>query len=132
MSINYTTKAYFNFLGCISASGESKYSIYVFHFCVLGSIGALSPQALASIQKQIDREKAELLATKDLAEGEKKKAELALQKREKELRAAQEQHSNLEKKLMQLTSQVSHSPTYWYHVISALIYVVSLLLLSLN
>ena len=63
---------------------------------------------MAVMQEQIEKEKAELLEGKDLAEGEKQKAELALKKREEELRAAQEQQSQMEKKLMELNAQVKH------------------------
>lgn len=61
---------------------------------------------MATIKEQIEKEKAELFATTDLAEDKKKKAELALHKREEELKASQEQYSQLESKLTQLTSQV--------------------------
>lgn len=61
---------------------------------------------MATMREQINKEKAELLASKDLVESEKKKAELALQKREQELKMAQQQHTDLEKKLQELNSQV--------------------------
>ena len=74
---------------------------------LLGSSVTLSPQIMATMKEQIEIEKAELFATKDLAEGEKNKAELALHKREQELKAAQDQYSDLEEKLTELNSQVA-------------------------
>ncbi len=67
----------------------------------------MSSHAMTVMREQIEKERSELLASKNLAEGEKQKAELALKKREDELKAAQEQKSEMEQKLAELNAQVS-------------------------
>ena len=74
--------------------------------CVLDSAGPLSPRAAAALREQIEKERAQLLATKDMAESEKNKAREELSQRESELKSAQEQHDELHKKLQDLESTV--------------------------
>ena len=72
----------------------------------LDSAGPLSPRAAAALKQEIEKERAQLMATKDMAESEKNKAQDELTKREIELRSAQEQHEELNKKLEDLQSKV--------------------------
>lgn len=72
----------------------------------LDSAGPLSPRAAAALKAEIERERAQLLASKDMAESEKNKAQEELSKRESELKTAQEQHDELNKKLKDLQSKV--------------------------
>jgi len=62
---------------------------------------------MATMKEKIEKERADLLASKDLAEGEKQKAELALKKREEELKVAQKQQLEMEMKLTELNAQVN-------------------------
>lgn len=72
----------------------------------LDSAGPLSPRAAAALKQEIEKERAQLMATKDMAESEKNKAQDELTKREVELKSAQEQHEELNKKLQDLQSKV--------------------------
>ena len=76
--------------------------------CLLDSAGPLSPRAAAALKQEIEKERAQLMATKDMAESEKNKAQDELTKREKELKSAQEQHEELHKKLEDLQSKVMY------------------------
>ena len=58
------------------------------------------------MRAEIERERAELLAKNDLAEGELNRTQQELQRREEELTRAQEQHHDLERKLQDLQSKV--------------------------
>ena len=71
-----------------------------------GLSGPLSPRAVAAMRAEIERERAELLAKKGLAEGELNRTQQELQRREEELTRAQEQHQDLEQKLQDLQSKV--------------------------
>ena len=71
-----------------------------------GLSGPLSPRAVAAMRAEIERERAELLAKKGLAEGELNRTQQELQRREEELTRAQEQHQDLERKLQDLQSKV--------------------------
>lgn len=75
-------------------------------FKSLDSAGPLSPRAAAALKAEIERERAQLLASKDMAESEKNKAQEELSNRESELKSAQEQHDELNKKLKNLQSKV--------------------------
>ena len=74
--------------------------------CPPDSAGPLSPRAAAALKVEIEKERAQLMATKDMAESEKNKAKDELSKREMELKSAQEQHEELNKKLQDLQSKV--------------------------
>ena len=74
----------------------------------LDSAGPLSPRAAAALKQEIEKERAQLMATKDMAESEKNKAQDELTKREVELKSAQEQHEELNKKLQDLQSKVTY------------------------
>ena len=73
---------------------------------VLDSAGSLSPRTVASMRAEIERERARLLASKDMAEGERNQAQKELEEREQELKSAQEQQLDLEQKLRELNSKV--------------------------
>ena len=74
--------------------------------CTLDSAGPLSPRAASALKQEIEKERAELMAKKDMAESEKNKAADELSKRESELKSAQDQHEELNKKLKDLESKV--------------------------
>lgn len=74
---------------------------------MLESARSLSPRSVASMKVELEKERARLMATQGLAEGERNKAHKELEEREEELRIAQEQQSELEKKLNELNSKVS-------------------------
>lgn len=65
-----------------------------------------STGSIIVMRAEIEQERARLLASKDLAEGERNQAQSALEEREKQLLKAQEQQLDLEKKLNELNSQV--------------------------
>ena len=71
------------------------------------SAGSLSPRHVASMKAEIENERARLLASQDLAEGERNEAQMKLKEREEELMKAQVQQQELEKKLSELNSKVS-------------------------
>lgn len=71
------------------------------------SAGSLSPRSVANMKVDIENERARLMATKGLAEGERNDAQKELEEREEELRKAQEQQQELENKLNELNSKVS-------------------------
>ena len=66
------------------------------------------------------------MATKDMAESEKNKAQDELTKRETELKSAQEQHEELNKKLKDLQSKV-----YTLCMCTGIIYVIPLKIIML-
>ncbi len=72
----------------------------------LDSVGSLSPRTVAMMKTEIENEKAKLMATKGLAEGERNKAQKELERREEELQNAQQQQLELEMKLKELNSKV--------------------------
>lgn len=72
----------------------------------LESAGSLSPQTMASMKAELEKERAHLLASKDMAEGERNLAQKELEEREQELKTAQEQQLGLERKLKELNSKV--------------------------
>ena len=62
------------------------------------SSGPLSPRAMAAMKAAIEKERAKLLATKDMAQEDRDHVQRDLEHKEKELRLAQEQQQELEKK----------------------------------
>lgn len=58
------------------------------------------------MKAEIMKERARLMATKGLAEGERNLAQKALHQREDELKKTQEEQSEMEKKLNELNSKV--------------------------
>ncbi len=70
------------------------------------SAGSLSPRSVANLKEEIEKERERLMATKGLAEGERNEAQIKLREREEELKNAQDQQLELEKKLSELNSKV--------------------------
>lgn len=66
----------------------------------------MSPKAMAELRAQIDKERVELRASKNMAEGERDKAQNELEMKEKELKKAQVEQAELEKRLKDLESKV--------------------------
>ena len=81
--------------------------IYICTQTHVDSAGPLSPRAISTLREQIEKERAQLMSKKDLAEGERNIAHQELKRREDELKKAQDQHTQLEKKLQDLLSKVS-------------------------
>lgn len=73
------------------------------------SSGPLSPRAVAAMKAEIEKERAKLLASKDMAEGDRDQVQKDLEHKENELKHAQEQQAQLEKKLQDLKSKVLHN-----------------------
>lgn len=73
---------------------------------ILDSNVSISPRNVALMKAELEKERARLLASKDMAEGERNQAQKELEEREQELKTAQEQQLELERKLKELNSKV--------------------------
>lgn len=71
------------------------------------SSALLPPQVVAAMKAQIEKERAKLLASKDMAETDRDHFQKDLEHKENELKHAQEQQTILEHKLKDLESKVS-------------------------
>ncbi|XP_064404188.1 kinesin-like protein KIF3A isoform X2 [Halichondria panicea] len=70
------------------------------------SSGPLSPRSMSARKTEIEKERARLLASKDMAQEDRDKVQKVLQHKEDELRLASEQQQRLERKLQDLNSKV--------------------------
>ena len=77
------------------------------YYWLLGSSGPLSPRSMSARKTEIEKERARLLASKDMAQEDRDKVQKVLQHKEDELRLASEQQQRLERKLQDLNSKVS-------------------------
>ena len=87
------------------------------------SAGSLSPRSVANLRAEIENERAKLMATKGLAEGERNQAQKKLEDREEELKRAQQQQLELEQKLNELNSKVCRYNPLCIIPVSSILYI---------